>query len=71
TFVTDVAELAVVREVRERYLDAGRLPASTLVEVNALARPEFLPWRCSARGSRRWYTKRTRVQPRPWGCSSG
>ncbi|MGH7630010.1 MAG: RidA family protein, partial [Gemmatimonadales bacterium] len=42
TFVTDVAELAVVREVRERYLDAGRLPASTLVEVNALARPEFL-----------------------------
>jgi enamine deaminase RidA (YjgF/YER057c/UK114 family) len=42
TFVTDVAQLATLREVRARYLDAGRAPTSTLVEVKALARPEFL-----------------------------
>lgn len=42
TFVTDVAQLAVLREVRARYLAATRAPASTLVEVKALARPEFL-----------------------------
>ncbi|HEX2451859.1 MAG TPA: RidA family protein [Gemmatimonadales bacterium] len=42
TFVTDIAQLAIVREVRGRYLQADRSPASTLVQVQALARPEFL-----------------------------
>ncbi len=42
TFVTDIAQLAVLREVRARYLETNRLPANTLVQVNALARPEFL-----------------------------
>ena len=42
TFVTDITQLAAVREVRARYLDPRRLPASTLVQVRALARPEFL-----------------------------
>ncbi|MGH7534200.1 MAG: RidA family protein [Gemmatimonadales bacterium] len=45
TFVTDLSQLAVLREVREvraRYLDAARPPASTVVEVKSLVRPELL-----------------------------
>jgi enamine deaminase RidA (YjgF/YER057c/UK114 family) len=41
-FVTDASIMPVVREVRDRYLDRQRLPASTAVQVTALVRPEFL-----------------------------
>lgn len=41
-FLTDVAFLPAVREVRDRYLDTERPPASTAVQVAALFRPEFL-----------------------------
>lgn len=41
-YVTDVSELATLREVRDRYVDTTRPPASTLVQVAALVRPEWL-----------------------------
>ena len=41
-FVTDMSQLAVLREVRGRYLDPDRPPASTLVQVARLARPELM-----------------------------
>jgi enamine deaminase RidA (YjgF/YER057c/UK114 family) len=40
-FVTDIGELATVRAVRAEFVDGGP-PASTLVEVSALVRPELL-----------------------------
>ncbi|MGQ0648517.1 MAG: RidA family protein [Gemmatimonadaceae bacterium] len=42
TYVIDLSQLAVFREVRNRVLRADQLPANTLVQVTALARPEFL-----------------------------
>jgi enamine deaminase RidA (YjgF/YER057c/UK114 family) len=42
TFVTDISELALFRRVRDRFLDPSHLPASTLVQVPALFRPELL-----------------------------
>ena len=42
TFITDVAQVAVLREVRGRYLDAQRPPANSLIPVAALARPDLL-----------------------------
>lgn len=41
TYVTDVSQAPAVREVRARYL-RSTLPASTLVQVAALARPEYM-----------------------------
>jgi 2-iminobutanoate/2-iminopropanoate deaminase len=41
TYVTDMSQLAVVREVRSRYFGT-MTPASTLVQVSGLARPELL-----------------------------
>ncbi|MFN2590640.1 MAG: RidA family protein [Actinomycetota bacterium] len=41
-FVTDLSFLPVVREVRDRYVDTKRPPASTAVQVAGLVRPEFL-----------------------------
>lgn len=41
-FVTDVGFLPAIREVRDRYIDTSRPPASTAVQVAALVRPEFL-----------------------------
>jgi enamine deaminase RidA (YjgF/YER057c/UK114 family) len=41
-FVTDIAILPVVREVRNRYLDTAGPPASTAVQVSALFRPGYL-----------------------------
>lgn len=38
-FVTDIAILPVVREVRNRYVDTTRPPASTAVQISALVRP--------------------------------
>ena len=41
TYVTDMSQLAAVREVRSRYFGATT-PASTLVQVSGLARPETM-----------------------------
>lgn len=40
-FMTDLSEIQALREVRNDYLTA-ELPASTLVQVVRLARPEFM-----------------------------
>jgi enamine deaminase RidA (YjgF/YER057c/UK114 family) len=40
-FMTDVSEIQTFREVRNSYL-TKELPASSLVQVARLARPEFL-----------------------------
>jgi len=40
-FTTDIEAFATARDVREQYFK-GQAPASTLVEVKRLARPEFL-----------------------------
>jgi enamine deaminase RidA (YjgF/YER057c/UK114 family) len=42
TYLTDITALPTVRQVRDRYLDMARPPASTAVEVKGLVRPEFL-----------------------------
>jgi reactive intermediate/imine deaminase len=42
TFVTDMSQLAAFRSVRDQFLDPNHLPASTLVQVSRLFRPEFL-----------------------------
>jgi enamine deaminase RidA (YjgF/YER057c/UK114 family) len=42
TYVTDLSQLAAFREVRNRILRPDQLPANTLVQVVALARPEFM-----------------------------
>jgi enamine deaminase RidA (YjgF/YER057c/UK114 family) len=41
-FVVDVAELATIRAVRDEFVDQGRPPTSTLVQVAGLARPDLL-----------------------------
>jgi enamine deaminase RidA (YjgF/YER057c/UK114 family) len=41
TYVTDLSQLAVLREIRAKYLDPNRPPASTLVQVAGLVRPEL------------------------------
>ena len=41
-FVTDIAILPAVREVRHRYVDTDRPPASTAVQVSALFRPGYM-----------------------------
>jgi enamine deaminase RidA (YjgF/YER057c/UK114 family) len=41
-FATDMSILPTVREVRDRYIDADRPPASTAVQVAALFRPGFV-----------------------------
>lgn len=40
-FITDASRIATFREIRNRYFTQA-LPASTLVQVVALARPEWL-----------------------------
>ena len=42
TFVTDLSHLPAFREIRDQFLDAEYQPASTLVQVSRLFRPEFL-----------------------------
>jgi len=42
TYTTDASQIAVLREVRARYFDGDRVPASTFVAVTALARPEWI-----------------------------
>lgn len=41
-YVTDVARLAELRAVRDEFVDPARPPASTLVQVAALFRPDIL-----------------------------
>jgi reactive intermediate/imine deaminase len=41
-FVTDMSQMPVVREVRNRYVDPARPPASTAVEISRLARDELM-----------------------------
>ena len=41
-YVTDLSHLATLREVRARYLSAEAPPASTLVQVVGLYRPELM-----------------------------
>lgn len=41
-FLRDVAALPAVRAVRDRYVDTANPPASSAVQVAALAGPEFL-----------------------------
>ena len=40
-YLTDIADLVTVREVRDRYIDLSAPPASTLVQVSALVNPAF------------------------------
>jgi len=40
--VTDTAELATIRRVRDEFVDTERPPTSTLVRVAGLFRPEVL-----------------------------
>ena len=40
-YLVDLADLAVVREVRDRFLDPARLPASSLIQVAGLVSPAF------------------------------
>jgi enamine deaminase RidA (YjgF/YER057c/UK114 family) len=41
-FVVDVAALQTIRSVRDEFVDAERPPASSLVQVAALFRPDLL-----------------------------
>jgi enamine deaminase RidA (YjgF/YER057c/UK114 family) len=41
-FVRDIGDLAVIREVRDQYVDVSNPPASSAVEVSALFRPDCL-----------------------------
>jgi reactive intermediate/imine deaminase len=41
-FITDISQIAAVRAVRDRYIEAASPPASTAVEVSRLVLPEFL-----------------------------
>ena len=41
-FVTDMSRVEEIRAVRNEFLDPDRLPASTLVQVAGLVRPELL-----------------------------
>lgn len=41
-FVTDMSILPIVREVRDRYVDTAKPPASTAVQVGALFRPGYV-----------------------------
>jgi enamine deaminase RidA (YjgF/YER057c/UK114 family) len=42
TYMTDAANVGVLREVRAKYMRPDQLPASTFVAVSGLARPEWL-----------------------------
>ncbi|WP_236653196.1 RidA family protein [Streptacidiphilus melanogenes] len=40
-FLTDLADLPIFRAVRDEFVDTGRPPACSLVQVAALVHPEF------------------------------
>jgi enamine deaminase RidA (YjgF/YER057c/UK114 family) len=41
-YFIDIGQIAVFREVRDRYIDTKAPPASTAVQVGKLAAPEYL-----------------------------
>ena len=41
-FVTDLSEIAALREIRDEYVNTAQPPASTLVQVAALFRPDVM-----------------------------
>jgi len=41
-FVTDIAILPALREVRDRHIDVERPPAGAAVEVSALFQPGYM-----------------------------
>jgi enamine deaminase RidA (YjgF/YER057c/UK114 family) len=41
-YIVDVAKLADYREIRDRYIDINHPPTSTVLQVAALFRPEFM-----------------------------
>jgi reactive intermediate/imine deaminase len=41
-FLTDVTQITSVRAIRDEYVDIERPPASTLVQVSGLFRPEVM-----------------------------
>ena len=41
-YLTDIADLPVVRAVRDRHIDLERPPASSLVQIAALVDPRFV-----------------------------
>ena len=41
-YLTDISHIATLREVRGKYLDPARLPASTTIAISSLARPGAL-----------------------------
>jgi enamine deaminase RidA (YjgF/YER057c/UK114 family) len=41
-FVTDMALLPTVRQIRDEFVDSGRPPASSLVQVAGLVNPDFM-----------------------------
>ena len=41
-YVTDISQLPVVRAIRDEYVDTARPPASTAVQVPALAMPDLM-----------------------------
>ena len=41
-FLTDVTQITAVRTIRDEYVDTERPPASTLVQVSGLFRPEVM-----------------------------
>jgi enamine deaminase RidA (YjgF/YER057c/UK114 family) len=41
-YVVDVSKLADYREIRDRYINVNHPPTSTVVQVAALFRPEFM-----------------------------
>jgi enamine deaminase RidA (YjgF/YER057c/UK114 family) len=42
TYITDVGNVATLREIRGKYLDPARPPANSLIPVATLARPDLL-----------------------------
>jgi reactive intermediate/imine deaminase len=41
-FATDLSEIAALREIRDEYVNTEQPPASTLVQVGALFRPDVM-----------------------------
>lgn len=41
-YVVDLSQIAVVREIRDQYVNTAKPPASTAVQVSALFHPDYL-----------------------------
>src|SRR3989441_11548034 len=65
TYTTDISQVQAIREVRARYFGEAT-PASTLVQVVRLARPEFmLEIEVIAAVASRWWGARPPLSPGP------